>query len=398
VADTDTDNDGTADCNDLCPNNPDKVAPGVCGCDVADIDTDGDGHLDCVDNCPNMANPDQADSNRNGIGDACEYTGMVLIPAGEFLMGDSLDGMSDALPRHAVQTDAFYMDRYEVTNQQYADALNWAKAQGNQITVTSGVVYKYNSGTSYPYCDTTTYSSYSWITWNRSTFGVTAGKENHPMVMVSWYGSVAYANWRSGMQDKPLCYDLSNWNCNYTAGGYRLPTEAEWEKAARGGTPDHRFPWSDSDTIQHARANYCSSSSYAYDTSPTRNFHPVWGTGSYPYTSPVGFFDGSLRYKADFNWPGGATSYQTANGANGYGLYDMAGNVWEWCNDWYSDTYYSSSPTNNPRGPTSGMSRVLRGGSWDFPASQCRVAYRFSLNLSGDRTNGHGFRLALGSP
>ena len=164
-------------------------------------------------------------------------TGMVLIPAGEFLMGDSFyprEGNSDELPRHAVTVDAFFMDKNLVTNQQYADALNWANAQGNLITVTSGRVYKYNSGTSYPYCDTTTSYTYSQITWSGSTFGVVSGKGNYPMERVSWYGSVAYANWRSGMQTKPPCYDLSTWNCNFGS-GYRLPTEAEWEKAARGG-------------------------------------------------------------------------------------------------------------------------------------------------------------------
>lgn len=331
--------------------------------------------------------------------------GMVLIPAGEFLMGNSFtgEGYSDELPRHAVYVSAFYMDRYEVTNAQYAAALNWAKAQGNLITVTSGVVYKYNTGTSYPYCSTTSapagspnYGEYSRITWNGTTFGVTSGKENHPMVVVSWYGAVAYTNWRSAMQGKPLCYDLSTWNC-YWNSGYRLPTEAEWEKAARGGAAGRRFPWSDSDYIQHARANYYSSTSYTYDTSATRGYHPLWGVSPYPYTSPVGFFDGSLRYKADFNWPGTATSYQTTNGANGYGLYDMAGNVWEWCNDWYSSTYYSSSPYNNPRGPTSGSYRVLRGGCWNYNAYFCRVANRIYA-WPNYRSFDYGFRCAAGTP
>ncbi len=303
--------------------------------------------------------------------------GMALIPAGEFLMGNSFDpgeGYSDELPRHAVYVDAFYMDRTEVTNQQYADALNWAKNQGDLITVTSGVVYKYNSGTTYPYCDTNPTHSWSRITWNGNTFGVVAGKENHPMVEVSWFGSVAYANWRSGMQGKPLCYDLSTWTCNFGS-GYRLPTEAEWEKAARGGTAGHRFPWSDSDYIQHARANYNSSTSYSYDNSPTRGYHPTFSTGGYPYTSPVGYF-----------------------AANGYGLHDMAGNVWEWCNDWYSGSYYSGSPYNNPHGPASGLFRVLRGGCWDDSAYFCRMvvrSYGSHFYSPYSRYFIIGFRLAL---
>ena len=326
--------------------------------------------------------------------------GMVLIPAGEFLMGNSMDpneGYSDELPRHAVYVDAFFMDSCEVTNQKYADALNWAWAQGGLITVTSGVVYTYD-GTSYGYCDTTTSSSHSRITWdpNSHTFGVVAGKENHPMVRVSWYGSVAYANWRSGMSGLAPCYDLSTWTCNFGS-GFRLPTEAEWEKAARGGAAGHRFPWSDQDTIQHARANYSSDSYFPYDTSPTRGYHPCWGTGSYPYTSPMGFFTGALRYKVDWGWPGTPTSYQTANGANGYGLYDMAGNVWELCNDWYGETYYGSSPYNNPHGPITGTYRVLRGGSWPHIANYCRVANRFTLTPDY-RGADFGIRCAMGTP
>ena len=301
---------------------------------------------------------------------------MALIPAGEFQMGDTFnEGYSnDERPVHAVYVDAFYIDRYEVTNQQYADALNWARNQGNLITVTSGVVYKYNSGPSCPYCDTTTSSSYSRITWNGSTFGVVSGKESHPMVRVSWYGSVAYANWRSAMVGRPMCYNLSTWACDFNMNGYRLPTEAEWEKAARGGVAGHRFPWSDSDYIQHARANYYSSTSYSYDTSPTRGYHPTFAVGNMPYTSPVGYF-----------------------APNGYGLYDMAGNVWEWCNDWYSSTYYSTTPYPhvNPHGPTRGASRVLRGVSWRSTALFCRTAIRAHYPPDTRTYLCHGFRLAL---
>ncbi len=308
-------------------------------------------------------------------GRAAVPVGMVLIPAGSFQMGDAFnEGGSYERPVHTVYLGAYAIDACEVTNTQYAAALNWAKAQGNQITVTNGVVCKYNSGTGYPYCDTTTSSSYSRITWNGSSFGVVAGKQDHPMVTVSWYGSVAYANWRSAMEGKPLCYNLSTWTCTFGAGGYRLPTEAEWEKAARGGAASHRFPWSDSDYIQHARANYYSSTSHSYDNSPTRGYHPTFATGGYPYTSPVGYF-----------------------ASNGYGLYDMAGNVWEWCNDWYSSSYYSSSPGSTPTGPGSGSCRVLRGGSWSYDANYCRCAHRLNLTPS-TRHDGDGFRLALDSP
>ena len=122
-------------------------------------------------------------------------------------------------------------------------------------------------------------------------------------------------------------------------------------------------------------------------------YHPLW-IDTYPYTSPVGFFDGAMKYKTDYNWPGSATSYQTTSGANNYGLYDMAGNVFEWCNDRYLSTYYSSSPVNNPTGPTSGNYRVLRGGYWDNYANRCRVAIRYSFRPYYRRDYG-GFRVVL---
>ena len=311
----------------------------------------------------------------------CAYDGqgpggdMVLIPAGSFDMGDTFnEGGSEERPVHSVYIDAFYIGTCEVTNQQYCDGLNWAYAQGGLISISGGVVYKYNSGTSYPYCDTNSADSDSCIVWNGSTFTVEAGRETQPMVEVSWYGAVAYCNWRSVREGRTPCYDTSTWNCNFGADGYRLPTEAEWEKAARGGTPWHRFPWSDTDTIQHARANYYSSSNYFYDTSPTRGCHPTFNTGVYPYTSPVGYF-----------------------APNGYGVYDAAGNVWEWCHDWYSSDYYGSSPTSNPTGPGSGSGRVLRGGGWGLNASNCRVANR-SGYTPDNRRSLLGFRCSAGTP
>ncbi len=401
VRGADTDGDGVDDALDVCNNTPAGVMVDAQGRPLGDLDNDCD--ADAADygmfaaclNGPMIAPPAEcsadADLDNDADVDAADYAlfqngftgslpppGMVLIPAGQFQMGDTFsEGDSQELPVHAVDLDAFYIKAHEVTNQEYADALNWAMSQNNLITVTSSKVYK--TGTSYPYCDTTTSSSYSRITWNGSTFGVVAGKEDHPVVMVSWYGSAAYANRRSAMEGRPLCYDLSTWTCNFGS-GYRLPTEAEWEKAARGGSPGHRFPWSDSDTIQHARANYYSSSNYAYDTSPTRGYHPTFNTGVSPYTSPVGYF-----------------------APNGYGLYDMAGNVWEWCNDWYSSTYYGTTPYPhvNPHGPASGTYRVLRGGSWGDYARSCRVANRNATLPSPRPPAGTltfvGFRLALDS-
>jgi formylglycine-generating enzyme required for sulfatase activity len=147
-------------------------------------------------------------------------------------------------------------------------------------------------------------------------------------------------------------------DCNFAAGGYRLPTEAEWEKAARGGLSGKRFPGGD--TITHSEANYYSDASYAYDVSPTRGYHPTYATGSTPYSSPVGSF-----------------------APNAYGLYDMAGNMFEWCWDWYDGSYYASSPSSDPRGASSGLYRVGRGGGWAGDAGSPRTAYR--SNFSGSK-------------
>jgi len=307
-----------------------------------------------------------------------EPSGMALIPVGEFDMGDHYGvGEPDELPIHAVFIDEFWMDIYEVTNQRYCDYLNSAYNQ-DQVDVIGGVVYKAND--TEVYCNTTTSVVYSRIEWDGNKFSVTTGKEYHPMENVSWYGAVAYANWRSAQCGLPPCYDLNTWVCTFDAGGYRLPTEAEWEKAARGGEydPYYQYPWGNS--IDGSQANYTQSGD-PYEVSR-------------PETTPVGFYNGKLHYKVDFGWPGNQTSFQTSDGKNGWSLYDTAGNVWEWCNDWYDSAYYSSSPHDNPHGPVSGVHRVHRGGSWYSEALNCRSTNR-DWNDPGNCYYHVGFRLAF---
>jgi len=299
---------------------------------------------------------------------------MVYIPYGGFEMGDHFDeGGSDELPLHAVLLDAFFMSKFEITNKQYCDFLNSA-----DVKVDGGIVYaSSDSSNSYPYCDTHSYESPSQIDYSGGVFSVRfkGGRDmsNDPMVEVSWYGAVAYCNWRSQQEGYQQCYDPCdpNWPCDFSKSGYRLPTEAEWEYAARGGLSGRRFPWGD--TISHSQANYYADPcSYSYDVSPTSGYHPTWNEGKRPYTSPVGSFS-----------------------ANGFGLYDMTGNIWDWCNDWYDSDYYDTSPYNNPTGPASGSYRVLRGGSWSLYAFLCRVAYRRANDPDYPRRSTYGFRVVL---
>ena len=275
-------------------------------------------------------------------------TGMALIPAGAFQMGDALDGLS-AAPVHTVFVSAFYMDKNAVTKALWDEVYGWA--------VTNGYSFD-NAG---------------------------SGKAaSHPVQTVSWYDAVKWCNARSEKEGRtPAYYTDGGQTAVYRSGqvsvsssgvkwssGYRLPTEAEWEKAARGGLSGQRFPWGN--TISQGQANYyaypASSGGYSYDLSP-QGYHPAYQAGGSPYTSPVGSF-----------------------AANGYGLYDMAGNVWNWCWDWYDS--YGSGSQSDPVGPSSGFGRVIRGGSWNSYAYFCRAAKR-NINYPDYFNFSVGFRSVL---
>ncbi len=270
--------------------------------------------------------------------------GFVLIPAGSFEMGDHFEeGSSNELPVHTVDVSAFYMGRTPVTKAQWDAVRVWAVDNGYTGIPGGGGI-----------------------------------GPDHPVQRVSWLDAVKWLNAWSEKDGLAPVYRVNgavmrseNYvpTAQFSANGYRLPTEAEWEKAARGGLKERRFPWGD--TISHDNANYrANGSAFTYDVSPytSATYHPSYVGGGLPYTSPVGSFV-----------------------VNGYGLYDMAGNVFEWCHDRYSDTYYSVSPEVDPRGPSSGSLRVLRGGSWPSSALFLRVSSRFSIE-SNDRNNASGFR------
>ncbi len=239
-----------------------------------------------------------------GDGDSDVPEGMVLIPAGEFQMGSiDADADGDEKPVHTVSVDAFYMDTHEVTNAEYKAFVDanpqWQKGNIQAANFHDGDYLSDWDGNNYP-----------------------AGKANHPVTYVSWYAAMAYSAWAEK----------------------RLPTEAEWEYAARGGLESQKYPWGD--TISPRNANY------------------------YPH---VGEATAVGQYAA-----------------NDYGLYDMAGNVWEWCLDEWKFDFYAVSPDRNPLSGEHKLPsiqkqknfeivqsvRVLRSGSWNSKAHGVRVANR----------------------
>ncbi len=284
----------------------------------------------------------------------------ALIPSGIYDMGDHFGFVdpqhpSDELPIHSVKVDSFLMSKTETTNQQFLTYLNASLLSGG-ITVTNNTVYL--SGDTNIICYTNQFASYYSISYNGSLFTMADFRANHPMVGVMWSGAAAFCNWLSVQNGLQICYNLQTWGCDFTKNGYRLPSEAEWEWAGRGGHINPYFNYPCGDSLDINRANL-----------PTSG--DPYEAGTIPQTTPVGFYDGTLKLNANYNWPSSATSYQTLDGANGFGLYDMQGNAWEMLNDWYGQNYYSLSAYSNPTGPTSGFImpdgkpyRGMRGGNW----------------------------------
>ena len=270
----------------------------------------------------------------------------VRIPAGVFAMGNALaasgDGRPNELPPHPVTLGAFQISQHELTKALWDEVRTWAASHG--------------------YTD------------------LPAGKgkaPGHPVHSIDWHAVVKWCNARSEKENLTPCYTVAGEiyrignnapDCDWSATGYRLPTEAEWEMAARGGLSGKRFPWGD--TISHNEANLRNEGAEPYQTGTTGD-HPAYSAGTEPYTAPVGSF-----------------------AADPSGLSDMAGNVWEWCWDWYGP--YPASDLTDPRGAATGTLRVYRGGSWRSHAGDCRAAARY-YSYPGGTYDYVGFRLARGS-
>ena len=260
-------------------------------------------------------------------------------------MGDNFNEIGiDTLPVHNVYVSGFFLDKFEVTKEIWQAVQVWSTTHGYSLPVG---VYKANG---------------------------------HPVVDVSWFTAVIWCNARSEKEGLTPCYytdgaqtlvyrtgspTLDNTMVKRSANGYRLPTESEWEKAARGGALGYRYPWGN--TIAGSQANYTGSGDI------------FEGTGS-PNTTPVGYYNGN-QTPAGVDMP------------NGFGLYDIAGNVWEWCWDSYGSTYYGDATANDdPRGPSPGTNRILRGGTWIYDTDLLRCALRKASS------SGNAYYLASGTP
>lgn len=249
---------------------------------------------------------------------------MVFVKGGTFQMGSDT-GEDNEKPVHTVEVNDFYIGKYEITVEQFRAFVNATAYQTDAEKGDGSYVYVNNN-----------WKKQSGINWRHDVAGNKRGSDEnkHPVIHVSWNDAIAYCNWLKEQTGK----------------NYRLPTEAEWEYAARGGNQSQGYIYAGSNTIDNIAWYY-------------RNSKNV--------THPVG-----------------------DKQANELGLYDMTGNVWEWCNDWYDKDYYSSSPSNNPKGPNNGTNRVLRGGCWNYYPQYNRIAIR-NYFTPDNRSYFYGFRVCV---
>ncbi|MBD3286430.1 SUMF1/EgtB/PvdO family nonheme iron enzyme [candidate division WOR-3 bacterium] len=257
------------------------------------------------------------------------------VPGGEFYMGDYWAEDEDPNPYHKVNLDEYYISKHEVTNAQFVSFLNAIKSSITTQECNWGGLELYYLGNPIFWLAQDG-EWYDRITMTDEGYRVKPGFEDHPVIEVTWFGADAFCRWL----------------------GARLPTEAEWEKAARAdeGGP---CPWGgfDESLLNHGQVSICCGEDD--------------GDG-YLYTAPVSKYP---------------------DGKSPYGCLDMAGNVWEWCSDWYDDNFYLTSPDSNPTGPEDGFSKVLRGGSWNSDEENVYVYKRWDY-APFNRMDDLGFRPA----
>ena len=261
--------------------------------------------------------------------------GMAYIPPGPFQMGDSFGELGSALPLHQVYVSGFYMDETFVSKETAKQITAWGAANGY---VSLGFQVK---GPGHPVC---------YVRWSEAILFCNMRSEMDGFVPV-YYADSAFTTVRRNYLTGGI-KNFSNSFVKWDASGYRLPTEAEWEKAARGGAHGLRYSWGD--TLDFTKANY------SYPGNP-------WADGNFPYTSHVRAF-----------------------APNGYGLFDMGGNLLSWVGDDWSTTYYGSPASlTDPKGPGTGsLTHILRGGSFNCSGGQIACATRFSYYIN-DNSNGN---------
>jgi len=289
-------------------------------------------------------------------------TGMVLIPAGSYDRGDaSGEGYADEQPVRRCRVDGFLMDRTEITWAHWNEVFAWAITNGYEFDAS----YQFHPDRSpeHPVCGVTWYDAVKWCN---------ARSEREELVPVYWTDPEQTQVYRTGQVD--LTEAMVRWESD----GYRLPTETEWEWAARGGLEHQHFPWPSPgpDFLRYldgSRANYWESGD-------------PWESEADCATSPVGYF---ARTEP-------ATAQESQHG---YGLVDLIGNVAEWCWDWYLEDWYAdpASAGLNPRGPGWGHGRVLRGGSWISRPKYCRVSARY-MSAPHFRCHCYGLRCVRSLP
>jgi formylglycine-generating enzyme required for sulfatase activity len=293
--------------------------------------------------------------------------GLAIIPAGSFQMGDNYaEGLINERPVHQVYVSRFLMARYEITNEQMRQVLQWAydheliTVDATTVTNLEGAPKSFLSFVANDHGRQATFLRFA-----DGLFYIESDKGDFPMSGVTWYGALAYCNYRSDIEGLPRCINFTNWTCDFSKAGYRLPTEAEWEKAARGGLTGHHYPW------PSFGPNYARHIAY-YMAKYNATVDPwSYNYTAYYWSTPVGYFDGNQL------------SYGKQVGddmVNGYSLYDMAGNVWEWCWDtWKSDWYAQPEAIQDDTvGPviTGDVYKAIRGGSYGYNAESLRVTRR----------------------